>query len=287
MKKFISIVIFVILTLNSAQASGGLPKGKSVPLTDSLLNAKIDSSNAVKMLTDRIQVVENAQNENTVTSSNDNLNGALPFGLIAITILNTICIIVLIIKQKGLCSELNMLKNTLNKQESDENITTYSPKQANAQYVGERQQVQKSPEIIHNSVSHVHKHHNESNTAKKQQSTYDNPNVVSQRGKQIITRFTNFMVEDGQMSALESSFSNNSDSKLFIIEYEDGATIGTYTINPSCKSDILGDLQTFQNFTQKFILSGNPKDIFVEKKGRVIKRGRQWIVTEKIKVSFK
>lgn len=108
-----------------------------------------------------------------------------------------------------------------------------------------------------------------------------------ERRKAKLHRFANFMIDNGKISTLERTISDDSSDKLFAIDYEDGSNVATYTINPKCKAEILSDIQTFQNYVEKFSITGNPTDILVKKEGRLNKVGKQWVVIEKLVVEFK
>ena len=110
---------------------------------------------------------------------------------------------------------------------------------------------------------------------------------TKEKRKAKLHRFANFMIENGRISTLERTISDDSSDKLFAIDYEEGSNVATYTINPKCKAAILSDIQTFQNYVAKFNITGIPSDIVVKKVGRLNKVGKQWIVTEKLVVEFK
>lgn len=106
--------------------------------------------------------------------------------------------------------------------------------------------------------------------------------------KQIIVKFGTFLVdENGSIRTEQRILTDDNSSHLFRIEYEEGSDVATYTINSSKKSAILADVQTFQNFTEQFVVTGTPTDVFVEKIGKLRKSGRSWVVTNKLKVLFK
>jgi len=60
----------------------------------------------------------------------------------------------------------------------------------------------------------------------------------------------------------------------------------TYTINEAQKAAIIADLQTFQNFVEKFTVASSPSAIKVLKKGHMVRDGRNWRVTEKLEVEI-
>ena len=110
---------------------------------------------------------------------------------------------------------------------------------------------------------------------------------AGERRKAKQHRFANFMIDDGEISTLERTISNDSSDKLFAIDYEEGSTFATYTINQGCKAAILSDIQTFQNYVKKFNVTGNPTDIVVKKVGHLNKVGNRWIVKDRLEVEFK
>lgn len=104
-----------------------------------------------------------------------------------------------------------------------------------------------------------------------------------------IVRYGSFRVdEDGSIKTEQRVWTDDGSSNhLFRIEFEENANTASYTINPNRKDAILADLQTFQNYTDKFMLSGGvPKDVNVVHEGKLRKDGREWVVTEKLKVIF-
>lgn len=87
------------------------------------------------------------------------------------------------------------------------------------------------------------------------------------------------MIDNGRISTLERTISDDSSDKLFTIDYEEGANVATYAINPECKALIC---LTFRlpNYVAKFNITGNPTDIVVKQEGHLNKVGKQWVVTE-------
>lgn len=100
-------------------------------------------------------------------------------------------------------------------------------------------------------------------------------------------KYTTFLIdESGQLRTEQRVMTDDNSTHLFKIEYEENANTAIYTINPVRKKAILSDLQTFQNYTERFVVTGTPNDIHVVKEGKLSRSGKSWIVTEKLVVSF-
>ena len=105
--------------------------------------------------------------------------------------------------------------------------------------------------------------------------------------KKLVTKFCSFLVdENGDLKTEQRVLTDDDRTHLFKIEYEEESDTALYTINPLRKSAILADLQTFQNFTERFVINGTPTDIHVISPGKLHKSGRTWVVTHKLEVSF-
>ena len=95
------------------------------------------------------------------------------------------------------------------------------------------------------------------------------------------------MEDNNQLSTYDRSISDNGSDKLFVMEYDEGTSVATYTINAANKNEVLSDIQTFQKYAEEFTISGKPTDVAVVKSGKMEKQGKRWVVTEKIIVEFK
>ena len=58
----------------------------------------------------------------------------------------------------------------------------------------------------------------------------------------------------------------------------------TYTINPNCVDEMLGDLEQLKLFTEDFIVPNSPTRIEEVNKGTLTKNGREWIVKKRLEV---
>lgn len=290
MKKIIAFITFLTLGLfqvSECVAANVKPYSKIVSLTDSILNAKIDSSMSVRYLRARLD-----STDLTLQQHNKNIeelySQGVPFWLLILTFVNTICVF---------CFVVSKIRNG---NKSQQNNTT--------------QQNDGTPTNI-GGMSHIHGNstakHNETHSKSSSPTTYcdddysrnvvvttygkDEPvtnqhqivNKKQERRKSKLHRFANFMIDNGRISTLERTISDDSSDKLFAIDYEVGSNVATYTINPKSKTEILSDIQTFQNYVEKFSITGNPTDILVKKEGRLNKVGKQWVVIEKLVVEFK
>ncbi len=90
----------------------------------------------------------------------------------------------------------------------------------------------------------------------------------------------------GNMSILNRSLSDSPEGAWFEIEYAEGVTSATYTINNSCKGEMLADLSMLKRFVQDLTVIGNPKDIKVLKLGTLIKDGNSWKIDTKLQIQL-
>ena len=283
MKKIIAFITFLTLGLFhvSECVANENSDPNSIVLTDSILNAKIDSSRSVRNLQARLDSIDKTIQQHKKEIKELNSQG-VPFWLLILTFINTIGVF---------CFVISKIKKGNKPQQNDGTPTN---------------------DIV---TSNIHSNstarHNETHSNLSSPTTYcedDNSrNVVvtiygkdepvmnrNQRGtkkqerrKAKLHRFANFMIDNGRISTLERTISDDSSDKLFAIDYEEGSNVATYTINPDSKTAILSDIQTFQNYVEKFSITGNPTDILVKKEGRLNKVGKQWVVIEKLVVEFK
>lgn len=289
MKKI--IVFLTLLTLGLFQVSECVANGKTVSktvvLTDSILNAKIDSSMSVRYLRARLD-----STDSTLQQHNKNIeelySQSVPFWLLLLTFVNTIGVLCFVISKikKG-----NKTKQDKTSQQNDDTSTK----------VDLTSNINSSSITRHNktnsSLSSPTTYSDDDNSCNVVVTTYGKDESVTnrhqtgnkkqERRKTKLHRFANFMIDNGRISTLERTISDDSSDKLFAIDYEVGSNVATYTINPKCKAEILSDIQTFQNYVEKFSITGNPTDILVKKAGRLNKVGKQWVVIEKLVVEFK
>ena len=90
----------------------------------------------------------------------------------------------------------------------------------------------------------------------------------------------------GNMSILGRSLSDSPEGAWFEIEYAEGATSATYTINNSCKGEMLADLSMLKRFVQDLTVTGKAKDIKVQKPGTLIKDGNSWKIDTKLQIQL-
>ena len=90
----------------------------------------------------------------------------------------------------------------------------------------------------------------------------------------------------GNMSILGRSLSDSPEGAWFEVEFADGATSATYTINNSCKREMLADLSMLKKFVQDLTVTGKPKDIKVQKPGTLIKAGNSWKIDTKLQIQL-
>lgn len=289
MKKIIAFITF--LTLGLFQVLECVANGKSAPktqiLTVSILNAKIDSSMSVQYLRARLDSTDSA-----LLQHNKNIeelySQGVPFWLLLLTFVNTIGV---------LCFVISKIRNG---NKSQQNNTTQQNDGTPTNVVG-MSNIHGNSTARHNETHHKSSspitYSDDDNSRNVVVTTYGKGEDVKnrrqdgtkkqERRKAKLHRFANFMIDNGKISTLERTISDDSSDKLFAIDYEDGSNVATYTINPKCKAEILSDIQTFQNYVEKFSITGNPTDILVKKEGRLNKVGKQWVVIEKLVVEFK
>lgn len=268
----------------AAQAS---PRVNTVVLTDSILNSKIDSSKSVLSLQNRLDSIEK-----TVRLNGENMAGQtspdVPWWLLTLTFLNTFGVVYLFVsKKRNGCSTLQSGANS-----SERNVVADNNAKAyHREKIGISQNHNKATDKVVSSTvySDEAKSRNVVVTTygKGESSVRTPPNKKQEKRKAKLHRFTNFMIDNGRISTQERTITDESTDKLFAIDYEEGANVATYTINPECKTSILSDIQTFQNYVEKFSIIGAPTDVEVKKVGFLRKVGKQWIVTEKLIVEFK
>lgn len=90
----------------------------------------------------------------------------------------------------------------------------------------------------------------------------------------------------GNMSILGRSLSDSPEGAWFEVEFAEGATSATYTINNSCKGEMLADLGMLKRFVQDLPVTGKPKDIKVQKPGTLIKAGNSWKIDTKLQIQL-
>ena len=90
----------------------------------------------------------------------------------------------------------------------------------------------------------------------------------------------------GNMSILSRSLSDSPEGAWFEVEFAEGATSATYTINNSCKGEMLADLGMLKRFVQDLPVTGKPKDIKVQKPGALIKDGNSWKIDTKLQIQL-
>ena len=90
----------------------------------------------------------------------------------------------------------------------------------------------------------------------------------------------------GNMSILGRSLSDSPEGAWFEVEFAEGATSATYTINNSCKGEMLADLGMLKRFVQDLPVTGKPKDIKVQKAGTLIKDGNSWKIDTKLQIQL-
>lgn len=90
----------------------------------------------------------------------------------------------------------------------------------------------------------------------------------------------------GNMSILGRSLSDSPRGAWFEVEFAEGATSATYTINNSCKGEMLADLSMLKRFVQDLPVTGKPKDIKVQKPGALIKDGNSWKIDTKLQIQL-
>lgn len=104
---------------------------------------------------------------------------------------------------------------------------------------------------------------------------------------QLVSKYCSFLIDEKGAVKTEQRILTDDDSyHWFRICYEEGSDRATYTINLRRRDAILSDLQTFQNYTEPFVLTGMPSDIKVTRQGILRREGKTWVVTQKVKVTF-
>lgn len=90
----------------------------------------------------------------------------------------------------------------------------------------------------------------------------------------------------GNMSILGRSLSDSPEGAWFEVEFAEGATSAIFTINNSCKGEMLADLSMLKRFVHDLTVTGKPKDIKVQKPGILIKEGNSWKIDTKLQIQL-
>lgn len=123
------------------------------------------------------------------------------------------------------------------------------------------------------------------NTSKKAEKVVTS--VESAKKTSKVKKYAMFSQDaTGNMSILGRSLSDSPEGAWFEIEYAEGATSATYTINNSCKGEMLADLGMLKRFVQDLPVTGKPKDIKVQKAGTLIKDGNSWKIDTKLQIQL-
>ena len=123
------------------------------------------------------------------------------------------------------------------------------------------------------------------NTSKKAEKV--ETSVESAKKTSKVKKYAMFSQDaTGNMSILGRSLSDSPEGAWFEIEYAEGATSATYTINNSCKGEMLADLGMLKRFVQDLPVTGKPKDIKVQKAGTLIKDGNSWKIDTKLQIQL-
>lgn len=105
-----------------------------------------------------------------------------------------------------------------------------------------------------------------------------------------IVKYANIQAPDqeGTIKIAERTMQDTlSETKPFIVEYDEGAEVATYTINNVVAKWILKDIQTYKDFFKPFTIDTNTAtSIKVVRKGSLVKSGKFWIVEDKLEVMF-
>lgn len=290
-KPFLAFIVFLTFGLfqmsESVVAENIQPKDNVILLSDSILNVRIDSSKSMSNLQTRLDKVEQSIQLQSVKIEEMPLQG-VPSWLLILTIINAIASFCFIFSKIR-----NVIKSRQNStKESDGNIAVREVKQ-NINESSSASSNYKTTNVLSSSANCCNVDRRRNVVVKTYGKNYNSDIVqtsdvkTKEKRKVQLHRFANFMVDNGRISTLERTISDDSRDKLFVIDYKEGAEVATYTINPECKALILSDIQTFQNYVAKFNIVGNPTDVVVKKAGRLNKVGKQWVVTEKLIVEFK
>ena len=111
------------------------------------------------------------------------------------------------------------------------------------------------------------------------------------KASMTVVRYANLQSpdENGVLRFSERSMTEaNSAQKMFVLELDVQAGVGTYRINPDATRMIMDDLQMFKDYVKPFTFSGNPaqasiKDLHL---GKLTKQGAYWMVDTLLEVSI-
>lgn len=205
-----------------------------------------------------------------------------------------ICLIIAVISAFVAIFYSLKTRNKVIKQLKQSRRTSGKPDQGHHQSAsGKEPQSSQKQHVISSSSTECEKEVHEANKAEsRERKQSQSLNTATKKKEaphepQIIRKYCSFLVyEDGTLKTDGHLMTDDSSKKLFQISYKETGNTATYTINALKKAYILEDLQTFQNYTEPFIISETPKDIHVDQVGLLSRKGYEWVVTKKLKVSF-
>ena len=213
------------------------------------------------------------------------------YAIAALTILLVVALIFIFVMNKNMI--LNLMKGTSSDSKSKEKIE--------AELDAMNDKISKQRAVIENLAAEIRYLKSNStsiiSTATRQPKTVTT--TTSEKTKKVETpvepanknlkvkKYAMFSQDaTGNMSILSRSLSDSPEGAWFEVEFAEGATSATYTINNSCKGEMLADLGMLKRFVQDLPVTGKPKDIKVQKPGTLIKAGNSWKIDTKLQIQL-
>ena len=213
------------------------------------------------------------------------------YAIAALTILLVVALIFIFVMNKNMI--LNLIKGTSSDSKSKEKIE--------AELDAMNDKISKQRAVIENLAAEIRYLKSNStsiiSTATRQPKTVTT--TTSEKTKKVETpvepanknlkvkKYAMFSQDaTGNMSILSRSLSDSPEGAWFEVEFAEGANSATYTINNSCKGEMLADLGMLKRFVQDLPVTGKPKDIKVQKPGTLIKAGNSWKIDTKLQIQL-
>ena len=288
---FISLVFSVIITAGtgcpvSAANNAEITRDFIANVEEQITPQHVDSKHIdVQSI---LQDIKQMQSDITAIQSKRSI---CSYAIAALTILLVVALIFIFVMNKNMI--LNLIKGTSSDSKSKEKIE--------AELDAMNDKISKQRAVIENLAAEIRYLKSNStsiiSTATRQPKTVTT--TTSEKTKKVETpvepanknlkvkKYAMFSQDaTGNMSILGRSLSDSPEGAWFEVEFAEGANSATYTINNSCKGEMLADLGMLKRFVQDLPVTGKPKDIKVQKPGTLIKAGNSWKIDTKLQIQL-
>ena len=288
---FFSLVISVMITAGtgcpvSAANNAEIPRGAVANAEEQITPQHVDSIHIdVQSI---LQDIKQMQSDITGIQSKLSI---CSYAIAALTILLVVALIFIFVMNKNM--RLNLRKGTSSDSKSKEKIA--------AELNAMNDKISNQRAVIENLAAEIRYLKSNStsiiSTATRQPKTVTT--TTSEKAEKVETpvepanknskvkKYAMFSQDaTGNMSILGRSLSDSPKGAWFEVEFAEGATSATYTINNSCKGEMLADLGMLKRFVQDLPVTGKPKDIKVQKPGALIKDGNSWKIDTKLQIQL-